>query len=425
MNKFLIAFFVCTLAVGMLFGGGFNLYEFGARSSSLGGAVVAQAHDASTVFYNPSGLAFLPGTNFYGGVSLISSATKFAGAVPTWGGVKAKTESQWFSPIGVYLSHKFSERFAAGVGVTNPFGLGVKWADDFPGDYISRKSQIISFYVSPVFAFRVTPEISIGGGPDIVYSSVDLIQGLYPFKGGGSTGPEVGEAELEGNSGIGVGFSASAMYKTERAAIGFLYRHEVKNTFDDGTAKFTYYENAADQNALAFAKLNIKDQKVSTEVTYPNFLSFGAYYLVTPKLGAEVDVMWFRWSTVQHLRLIFDTLPEGHLHLHYSNSWQFRIGAHFEATEQLSFRAGYIYDQTPQPTESVGPLLPDADRNDFSVGVGYDFGRVQADVGYMFVNFLERSTVEDGVGKNDSSFDGTYNSDANLFFLSLGINLKQ
>lgn len=423
MHKFLTSFFICTLSIGMLIGGGFNLYEFGARSSTLGGAVVAQAYDASTIFYNPSGLAFLPGTNFYGGVTLITSNAKYTGAQPTWGGAEHETESQWFSPIGIYLSHQFNERFSAGIGVTNPFGLGVKWAEDFPGDYISRKSQIISYYFSPVFAFKITPELSIGGGPDFVYSSVDLIQGLYPFKGAGSTGQKGGYSELEGNSGLGVGFSASAMYKTERAAIGFLYRHEVKNKFDDGTAKFTYYDNPAGQ----FARLHIKDQGVSTEITFPNFLSFGAHYLITPQLGAEVDVMWFRWETVDKLVLDFEseTLGTQVLNLDYENSWQVRVGAHFDATEKLSFRAGYIYDQTPQPIKSMGPLLPDARRNDFAGGIGYKFGRVQADVGYMLVNFLERSTVEDGVGKNENGFDGAYDTDANLIFLSLGINLKK
>jgi len=424
MHKLVTGFFICTLSAGMLIGGGFNLYEFGARSSTLGGAVVAQAYDASTIFYNPSGLAFLPGTNFYGGVTLITSTAKYTGAQPTWGGAEHETESQWFSPIGIYLSHQFSGRFSAGIGVTNPFGLGVKWADDFPGDYISRKSQIISYYFSPVFAFKITPELSIGGGPDFVYSSVDLIQGLYPFKGPGSTGPEVGSAELEGGSGVGVGFSASAMYKTERAAIGFLYRHKVTNKYDNGDATFTYDENA-DPNALAFAKQNITDQKVNTEVTFPNFLSIGAHYLLTPQFGVEVDVMWFRWEVVNELALDFETLPTTVLNLDYENSWQVRVGAHYEATEKLSFRAGYIYDQTPQPLKSMGPLLPDAKRNDFTAGIGYNFGRVQVDAGYMLVNFLERSTVEDGVGKNENNFDGAYDTDANLIFLSLGINLKK
>lgn len=419
-----MTFLICALLTGLVMGGGFNIYEFGARSSTLGGAVVAQAYDASTIFYNPSGLAFLPGTNFYGGVSLITSTSKYTGADPTWQGEEHETESQWFSPIGIYFSHQFSNRFAAGVGVTNPFGLGVKWADDFPGRYISQKSQIISFYVSPVFAYRLTEELSIGGGPDFVYSSVDLIQGLYPFKGPGSTGPEVGFAELEGGSGIAVGFSASAMYKTERAAIGLMYRHKVTNKYDEGDAKFTYFEDAEDQNALAFAKQNIRDQKVNTEITFPNFLSFGAYYLLTPQLGVEVDVMWFGWKVVDELALDFETLPTTVLNLDYENSWQLRVGAHYEVTEKLSFRAGYIYDQTPQPVKSMGPLLPDANRNDFSLGLGYNFGRVHADVGYMLVNFVERSTVEDGVGQNENSFDGTYNSDAHLFFISLGVKLK-
>ncbi len=424
MNRFLMAFIICTLSLGIVIGGGFHLYEFGARPSTLGGAVVAQAYDASTVFYNPSGLAFLPGTNFYGGVTLITSTSKYTGAQPTWAGEEHETESQWFSPIGIYFSHQFSEKFAAGIGATNPFGLGVKWADDFPGDYISRKSQIISYYVSPVFAFRITPELSIGGGPDFVYSSVDLIQGLYPFKGPGSTGPEVGSTELEGGSGIGIGFSASAMYKTERAAIGFMYRHEVTNEYDDGDAMFTYDENAADTSALAFAKRNTGDQSVSTEVTFPNFLSFGAYYLLTPQFGIEVDVMWFRWEVVDELVLDFENLPTTVLPLDYENSWQVRVGTHYDATEKLSFRAGYIYDQTPQPVKSMGPLLPDANRNDFSFGIGYKFGRIYADAGYMFVNFLERSTVEDGEGQNENNFDGTYNSSANLFFLSFGVKLK-
>ncbi len=424
MSKFLIVFILCVSASSMLIAGGFNLYEFGARSSTMGGAAVAQAYDASTIFYNPSGLAFLPGTNFYGGATLVGARTKFSGADPILAGEEHTKESELFSPVGIYFSHAFSEKFAAGVGVTNPFGLGVKWADDFPGRGISKKSQIISYYVSPVIAFRLTPELSIGGGPDFVYASVDLIRNIYLFGSPGSIGYEVGESELKGNSKIGVGFSASMMYKTERAAIGLLYRHSVKNNIDDGDAKFSFFDNASVPGAVAVAKAAITDQKVSTEIEFPNFLSFGAYYRITPKLGAEVDVIWFRWEVVDQLVIDFVDLDDITIPLNYSNSWQVRAGVHFDPTEKLSFRAGYIYDQSPQPIESVSPLLPDADRNDLTFGLGYNFGRLQVDAGYMAVLFKERSTVEDGVGKNQNGFDGTYDTQADLFFLSLGVKIK-
>lgn len=427
MNKFLIAFFVCTLAVGMLFGGGFNLYEFGARSASLSGAVVAQAYDASTIFYNPSGLAFLSGTNFYGGATLVSAKTKFSAAEPKFTvehGKDHEVLSQLFTPIGVYFSHSFSDRIAAGIGVTNPFGLGLKWPEDFPGRGVSKKSQIISFYFSPVFAVKISPELSIGGGPDFVYASVDLKRNVYLFGSPGSAGYEVAESELEGNSKIGVGFSASIMYKTERAAVGFMYRHSVKNKIDDGKAKFSFFDNVSVPGAVAVAKAAITNQKVSTEIEFPNFLSFGAHYLITPKLGAEVDVMWFGWKVVDQLVIDFEKLDDITIPLDYNNSWQVRAGVHFQATEKISLRVGYIYDQTPQPIESVGPLLPDADRNDFTAGVGYNLGRVQVDAGYMAVLFKERSTVVNGEGKNYNGFDGAYNTMANLFFLSLGVKLK-
>ena len=161
---------------------------------------------------------------------------------------------------------------------------------------------------------------------------------------------------------------------------------------------------------------------MSTAITYPNFFSVGAYYAFTPKFGAEVDYMWFNWSVFDEIALNFadpklnQTIPED-----YENSWQLRVGVHFEATDKLSLRAGYIYDKTPQPIESVSPLLPDNSRNDYSIGLGYNFGKVQLDLGYMLIDSGERSTVEDGVGKNHYNFDGTYTSLANLYYASIGI----
>lgn len=40
---------------------GFRNFELSARAATLGGAFVARMDDASAVFYNPAGLAFLTG----------------------------------------------------------------------------------------------------------------------------------------------------------------------------------------------------------------------------------------------------------------------------------------------------------------------------------------------------------------------------
>ncbi len=420
MRKTLLGVCFMLMFAGHSMAGGFGLYEFGARSSALGGAAVAQAWDASTVFYNPAGLSFIDGTRFYGGVTLISPNNHFVGAEPIFSGEEHETKSNIFTPIGIYASHRFNDKLAAGIGVTNPFGLGIEWEEDFPGRGIARNTDLKSFYISPVVSYRISDNFSIGGGLDLVYSSVLLERSAYLFESEGSSGYEVGTSKLEGNSGIGVGFSASLMYRTEQLGLGFLYRHSVKNEFEDGDATFEIYDTYAKN--LAQAKLT--DQKASTSITYPNFFSVGVYYKPMKNLGVEVDYMWYNWSVFDELVINFDdpdldqTVPE-----HYENSSQVRVGVHYDLTPQLQVRGGYIYDQTPQPVESVSPLLPDNDRNDYSIGLGYTFNQFQFDLGYMLVDFGERSTVEDGEGQNEYGFDGAYSSAANLFFFSFGVQL--
>ncbi len=427
MRNFFLVLFLLLFLTGVSYGAGFGLYEFRARASSLGGAVVAQSHDASSVFYNPAGLVWQQGTQFYGGVTLISAENKYIGpditVVPNSSDKIWSAEEKIHTPLGIYLSHTFSEKWAVGFGVTNPFGLGLEWSKDFPGRFVSKNVDLKSYYFSPVVAFRPMENLSIGGGVDIVYSTVKLNRNIlfsYPNDPRSEPGVEVGEVTLEGNSGLAFGFSASLMYKMDKLSLGFLYRHSVKNEFKEGDANITLFDTPY-QTFLTNQGLFV-DQTASTEITYPAFLSVGAHYQITEKLGLEFDYMWYKWDVFDVLELKFDKPAlNTEVREEYSNSSQFRIGGHYNLLENLEVRLGYIYDQTPQPKESMSPLLPDNDRNDISVGLGYTMGSMKFDLGYMRVDFGERSTIENGEGKHFDNFNGTYTGLAHLFFISYGI----
>ncbi len=60
-------------------------------------------------------------------------------------------------------------------------------------------------------------------------------------------------------------------------------------------------------------------------------------------------------------------------------------------------------------------MLPDAARNSIQLGVGYKIGDVRIDAAYMWLKMVERTT-----STNHNNFNGTYNSGANLFGLSVG-----
>ena len=96
-------------------------------------------------------------------------------------------------------------------------------------------------------------------------------------------------------------------------------------------------------------------------------------------------------------------------------SW--RIGGELMATPALAIRAGYIRDENPAPERSVTPLLPDADRDEISLGLGYSVGPWQIDGFYLIEKFEDR----DGpVGAEDDIPDGTYDTKANLFGVDVG-----
>ncbi len=420
MRNILMVALVLFLTASLSYGAGFGLYEFGARSSALGGAVVAQGYDASAVFYNPAGIVNLKGAQFYGGLTLLTADVKWVGPTPIFDNTVYQAEKKWHTPIGVYFTYSFSDKFAAGIGVTNPFGLGLEWGDDFPGNPVSQSSDLKSFYISPVISFKLMENLSIGGGVDLVHSTVNLKTHIL-FPEDSHPGTDVGTAQMEGSSGWALGFSAGLNYTIQKATLGFLYRHQVKNDFD-GDASFTfnndYYQNFFANNA---EKAGLINQGVKTSITYPSYFSVGLHYQFTDQLGAELDYMYYKWKVFDVLLLDFEKAEDVEIEEQYKNSYQVRFGLNYAVSPQLELRAGYIYDQTPQPVESMSPLLPDANRNDFAFGLGYKMGNVNLDLAYMLVKFAERSTVVDGKGTNWDGFDGTYSSVAHLFMFSIGV----
>ena len=404
--------------------GGFNLYEFGGRASALAGAIVAQSADASTVFYNPAGMVFLKNNQFYGGITLIFPKGNFVGVAPIFDDTVYDNKDSFFNPIGIHYAHKFAEDFAAGISVTNPFGLGLEHHENFPGNAISKKSLITSFYISPVVAYKVTPNFSVGVGADFVISSINLVRNVNIFDSKGSPGYTVGDVELDGTSDLTYGFNLSMQYHRDKFGCGFMYRHSISNDFNGGTAKFNFFDNLSVPQAGAIAGAVLQNQKVNTSLDFPAFFSVGASYQLMEKLNVEADYMWFKWSVFDELVLDFEngdaldqTIP-----FNYEDSCQIRLGGEYNLNEKWDLRAGYIFDKTPQPIESVSPLLPDDDRYDLTIGIGYHNDRFIIDAGYMFVNIGDRSTVENGVGKNHNGFDGTDVSVANLFWSSVGVN---
>ena len=134
-----------------------------------------------------------------------------------------------------------------------------------------------------------------------------------------------------------------------------------------------------------------------------------------PRLTAEVNVDRTGWSSYDRLAINFDNGAPGiDRSKDWEDVWAYRLGVQYGLSDHLDVRLGYAYDESPVPDATLGPELPDADRNNYSAGIGYKDTWGSIDLAYMFVDFDDRTV------SNDIQ-TGTYKSEAHLFGSSVTV----
>lgn len=426
--------FVLVAGLGLLLlpvaglAGGFNVYEMGARATALGGAFTATADDASAIFYNPAGTAWLPqGVSLNGNLALIAPTSEFARATGLTerlypGDPTGSTKSRVYPPFGAYAAYRHDDRWSGGLGVFSPFGLGVDWEnrETFAGRPISVNAQIKGFYISPVVTYRLDESFAVSFGANAVVTVLDLEQIMTQQAGTDLVTYNVVNVDLSGTSSIGWSPAVGVMVRAhEKLRFGVNYKGGVTNDFDDGSVNLSQVSTGDPVLDAAVAdQLNLLggegEQKATAQLDYPDIIGVGLRYDPYENLALMLDSVFFRWSRFDEVELRFESGYAQTLVFDYDDALQWRFGVEYRATDDLRIMGGYVYDNTPQPTKSVGPILPDADRNDFSVGLTYAFRRWEFTLAYMYVDFKERSTVEGTIGRQKDGFEGTYETVAHI-----------
>jgi len=398
----LVVLIVCGATA---FASGYQIGEHGARAMAMGGAYVAQASDASAIYFNPAGLSFQKGFKVMLGATLIMPATTFTGPTPS----TASTDmvSQTFNPINVYASYTMENGLSFGLGVYNPFGLGTEWPSGWVGRYMSVKSDVQTFYVNPTVSYKFSDQFAVGVGVSYVTGKVTLDRKLplTPAPDGGF--------KLDG-TGTGINFNLGILWKPSNVlSVGASYRSETKIEFS-GDATFSNIPPVAPFTSLFPAGVTGK-----ATLPMPSNLMVGVAYDVSKDFTLEADFQYLGWSSYDILLLTFNKAVAGSTTskdtTDWTNSILIRLGGEYRM-DKLSLRAGFIYDQTPQPDKAVDPLLPDANRIELTVGLGYQItDMINVDLAYQYIKASDRT-----VTTPTNTFPGTYKTTASLFGFNLG-----
>jgi len=401
---------------------GYGIYEQGAAVLGMAGAGTASVSDASAAFYNPAALTHLAGTqHLYAGGTLLTPVTSFAGVDPFPGfGVTEKMETQFFPLPALYYARTFGPRWAAGLGLNAPFGLGVEWEDpnQFTGRHIVTEADLQGINLGLSAAFEVNQRLSVAAGGDVIFSKVKLRRRLQePFPPGGQV-VDVAEAKLESNYEPGYGWNAGVSFvPCERWSLGATYRSKFV-TRPEGDATFRQIPTGDALFDAQVAAALPPDQGVHTVLRFPAIWAAGAAWR-PERWKVEADAVYTEWSLFRDLPIRFTSTPQNNETLveDYDDAWALRFGAEHRL-DTFTYRFGYYYEREAAPTESVTPILPDAPRHGVTLGLGFAFGAWTLDL-YNLSVFLER---RDTGGVNRDGYEGEYKTYVNALGVNFGCN---
>lgn len=422
----LSAFLLCARSARA---SGFAIYEVGAAPTGMANAVTGQADRPDAIFFNPAGLTTQSGLSFEASASLIAPAFSYDTTVPGGGAISISGDTQVFVVPSVYATYRIHDRVAAGIGVYTPFGLGIKWPNQFETDSgqkvawwgrgLIQKIDLQSVYINPTVAFKIHDRIHVGAGFVIAQAAVSLRRAVTMSA---SPADDI-TVDLSGQD-VGFGATAGVLVKVipKLLNLGVTYRSGVAFTFS-GQAAFS--KTDASGNAIpvpAGLRSRLVDGDVRAPITMPHTISFGlsAFPLDNLIVGFNLDVV--TWSTYDQLRIDFVDNPD--LNTSEPKNWRntvtVRFGAQYKILgDNLPVRLGFIYDQSPAPDTTVGPELPDTDRYVVALGGGYTlpFG-LSVDLAYQYLLTGSDATAD------TAPIVGSRSASAHIASLGLAYNLS-
>ena len=426
--KLLSVLLVLLFTASTSFAAGFRIPEAGAKAMGMGFAFTAQADDPSAIYFNPAGLTQLKGNNIMVGATYLGlDGGEFTGTTPLTGGATASETQKSLDFIipNAYFTRTTSDGYIAyGVGIFTPFGLGQEYENKNTSIFRNQitKIELQTVVVNPTIAFKINEYLSVGAGIDWMWGQAKLEK--TPVASVGNLYNSTLESDW-GLDGDAWGYNFGLLLKpTENFRIGVNYRSPFTLKIKDADVTISNTNPAYASGALGATPSSTKG---GATVAMPATFALGAAYTIG-KLTVEADADWTFWSSFSSLPITVQNPVPTLFSTDNPKQWEdviaFRLGVEYRVTDPLSLRAGFVYDPTPVPGSTMGPLLPDSTKLDYTVGAGYKIGAWTIDVSGMYIDKKDRTVSNIRFeGANPVGQNGTW-SGGSAWLASLDVGYK-
>ena len=403
----LIAFFL--FIPSRSFGAGFLIYSQDASAAGSCITFTAQVDNPSAVFYNPAAINRLEGTNISLGSTIILPFTSFKSAST---GKETDMEHHIYLLPSVYITHKFNDKFSAGIGLFSPFGLSTEWPNNWEGRYLSTFASLRTVYLNPVVSWQINPQLSTAVGFSIIKSEIEQKKAVsfWPLP------VSDGRTKLEAD-GTSVGFNLALLYQCPPYFdLGISYRSKVS----------IHYKGDVENKAPKYLSKVLPKGDVSVDIDLPPIVAAGIATSLIKNLTIEAELYWIGWSTYDELKADFEEPVQkvfkpfvAPVVRDYHDVFTYGVGIKYQLNLSWVIRCGYLFDRTPVPEKAVDPILPDADRDEYSAGLYYTGEKYKLGLAYYGVFGRDRK-----VENNLNDFNGEYKISSHLIAVSFEYRLK-
>lgn len=408
------------------YGAAFMLNE--QNVSGLGNAFAGRtaiAEDASTSFFNPAGLVRINNHQVVGALSVPTanfemtpvSITRATGAQVAQG--KNKQNAGDTIPIPAFhIGGPLINGFYYGLSITSPFGLKTEYDINSRNRYFGTESQLKTIDVNPNIAYKIDNQWSVGAGVSAQYAEARLYSMLdTQVLPGALVGVESLALDAKGHNkadNIGFGYNFGALYQpTNNTRLGFNFRSKIKHN-TDGEIRFSVPAGAL-ANPVA---LGLVDQKATATVTLPEVYSVSSFQTLNSDWDIMADLTFTRWSRFKKLVIHYpDTrLNDSRVEEGFKNAIKVAVGANYKYSNNLTWRFGLAYDDSPVRARHRNIRIPDSDRYWAATGAKYVYNKnLTLDAGYTYIKLKDASVREGKFGRPLENLYVEYESSIHLF----------
>lgn len=400
---------ICIMSPAILFAQGFQVNLQGQKQQGMGGAGVGINLDAASVFFNPGAVSLLKENSVSAGVSLTAESTAFRDGNSQQEYNTVSPVSTPFTAYGVWGPAE--GKFKFGMGIYTPFGSTIKYPDDWSGRFSLTEMKLLSVFFQPTVSYKINDKLGIGAGFVYGYGNIDLSKDIPITYYNG----DYASTNLKGTA-SGIGYNLGIQYKPiEKLSIGLSYRSQVNMKVTSGTATFTVPTSLA---------TSFPSGSFNASLPLPQVLSLGLGFQATDRLLIAFDVNYIGWSSYKSLAFDYEqntsSLKDTESPRNYKNSYALRLGAQYKLSEKFMVRGGTNFEKSPIKDGYVTPEVPDADRLNFTCGVGYKpTEKFVIDASFSYINFMKRTD------KNiETNMSGTYKTHILVPGISLTYNFN-